>query len=375
MTAGTSGVRVAVGMSGGIDSTMAACLLKEKGHEVIGLTMKIWDGSIACNAVRSGCYGPNEASDIADARSAARRLGIEHHVVDLCGEYSRTVLTYFSDEYTGGRTPNPCVVCNSRIKFGSLIEKALDSGIRFDLFATGHYARVSYDDGLARHLLLRAVDGSKDQSYFLHRLSQEQLAKLLFPLGGYRKEEVKEMALEAGFTDYLEKPESQDFLEWDDYSALLTEPAGPGNILDPEGNVIGTHRGIAFYTVGQRRALGLAGLKEPFYVLRIDAGKNEIVAGPKRHLMHDRLTVADINWIVPFQERPGDAVTAKIRSTGSPARCEIFPGPDNTAGVVFSDPQESITPGQSVVFYAGDVVLGGGTIKGHAGSFRSPLLP
>lgn len=354
---------VAVGMSGGIDSTVAAWLLKEEGYAVVGLTMKIWDGSIACDAVRSGCYGPNEASDIADARKAAERLGIEHHVMDLCGEYRQTVLAYFSDEYTGGRTPNPCVVCNSRIKFGSLIEKALSSGVDFDLFATGHYARISYDEGTARYLLMRGIDDSKDQSYFLHRLSQEQLARVLFPLGGYRKEEVKAMALKAGFAEYLEKPESKDFLEWDDYGTLLMEPARPGNIVDPDGNVIGTHRGIAFYTVGQRRALGLAGMKEPFYVLTIDAERNEIVAGPRRHLMSDGLTAGDMNWIVPVELVPSRQVTAKIRSTALPVPCEVAPGPGNTAEVQFTNPQESVTPGQSVVFYSDDIVVGGGTIK------------
>jgi tRNA-specific 2-thiouridylase len=350
-------------MSGGIDSTVAALLLKEKGYRVVGLTMKIWDGSIACDAERSGCYGPGEAADIADARKAADRLGIEHHVVDLCREYSRTVLTYFSDEYTGGRTPNPCVVCNSKIKFGSLIEKARSIGIVFDLFSTGHYARVSYDGHMARYLLMRGVDGSKDQSYFLHRLSQDQLGRIILPLGGYRKEEVKAMARAAGFAEYVDKRESQDFLEWDDYGALLKEPVRPGNIVDTTGSVIGRHRGIAFYTVGQRRTLGLAGMKEPFYVLRVDAERNEIVAGPRKHLMSDRLLATDVNWIIPFEERPGPEVAAKIRSTAAPARCDVFPGPGPVAEVVFADPQESIPPGQSVVFYAGDVVIGGGVIE------------
>lgn len=354
---------VAVGMSGGIDSTVAALLLKEKGYRVVGLTMKIWDGSIACDAVRSGCYGPGEAADIADAGKAADRLGIEHHLVDLCSEYKDTVLSYFSSEYSGGRTPNPCVVCNSRIKFGSLLGNARSAGIAFDLFATGHYARVSYDECTARHLLLKGADPSKDQSYFLHRLTQEQLAGVLFPLGGYRKEEVKAMARAAGFGEYVDKRESQDFLEWDDYGTLLREPVRPGNIVDTAGNVIGRHRGIAFYTVGQRRALGLAGMKEPFYVLRIDAERNEVVAGPRKHLMSDRLLATDVSWIVPLEERPGPEVAAKIRSTAARARCDVFPGPGHTAEVRFAHPQESITPGQSIVFYAGDVVLGGGVIR------------
>jgi tRNA-specific 2-thiouridylase len=354
---------VAVGMSGGIDSTVAAWLLKEKGYRVVGLTMKIWDDSIACDAVRSGCYGPGEAADIADARRAADRLGIEHHVVDLCGEYGGTVLDYFSGEYSEGRTPNPCVVCNSRIKFGSLIAKARSAGIAFDLFATGHYARVSCDGRTGRHLLLRGADPSKDQSYFLHRLTQGQLAGVLFPLGGYRKEEVKAMARAAGFAEYIDKRESQDFLEWDHYGTLLKEPVRPGDIVDTAGKVIGRHRGIAFYTVGQRRALGLAGMKEPFYVLAINAGRNEVVAGPRKHLFSDHLLATDVNWIIPFEKRSFPEVAAKIRSTAATSRCGLFPEPDGTVEVVFADPQESITPGQSVVFYAGDVVIGGGVIE------------
>jgi len=354
---------VAIGMSGGIDSTIAAYVLKEKGFTVVGLTMKIWDDSIRCETSRSGCYGPNEASDIADAKQAADMLGIKHVVLDLREEYQQTVINYFRREYANGRTPNPCVMCNSRIKFGTLLDRAQSSGITFEFFATGHYARVTYDERLMRYLLMRGVDEAKDQSYFLHRLTQEQLQKIVFPLGDYRKDEVKMMALDLGFGYYMDKPESQDFIEWDNYGTLLEKPARPGNIRDLDGNIIGTHRGIEFYTVGQRRMLNLAGMKEPFYVIRIETERNEIIAGPKRYLMSSSLVATDLHWIVPLEEYSLVQLRAKIRSTAAPAECIVSPLAENKAWVQFVVPQESITPGQSVVFYAEDVVLGGGVIE------------
>ncbi len=349
-------------MSGGIDSTMAAFLLKEQGFTVIGLTMKIWDGPSQCEATRSGCYGPNEASDIADAKEVCDQLDIEHHVVDLCGEYRHTVLEYFSDAYLLGKTPNPCIMCNSRIKFGSLIKKALLSGIGFDFFATGHYARVVYDRIENRYLLKRGIDKRKDQSYFLYRLSRDRFEKILFPLGDHLKEDIKTMARKAGFGKYTEKRESQDFLEWDDYGILLQNRGQPGNIRDTAGNIIGTHRGIQFYTIGQRRMLNLSGMKEPHYVIDIDAKNNEIIAGPQKDLFSDVLIATDLHWIVPFYEHKSAPVTAKIRSTAALAPCTIFPEEDSTIRARFVSPQKSITPGQSVVFYVDDVVIGGGTI-------------
>ena len=354
---------VAVGMSGGLDSTMAAFLLKEQGYTVIGLTMKIWDGPVRCEATRSGCYGPNEASDIADAKQAADRLGIEHHIVDLCKEYKQTVIQYFSNEYTHGKTPNPCVMCNSQIKFGSLLENSLSSGIKFDFFATGHYARVAYNHTTDEYMLKCGVDNAKDQSYFLHRLNQEQLQKIMFPLGDYYKEDIKTMARKTGFGKYTEKPESQDFLEWNDYGTLLQNRGQQGNIRDAAGNVIGTHQGIAFYTIGQRKMLNLSGMKEPYYVVGIDAQNNEIIAGPKKHLLNNILSATDLHWIIPCEKYISAPLNAKIRSAAVPAACDIFPEPGNTAMIRFVVPQESVTPGQSVVFYAGDIVLGGGTIE------------
>jgi tRNA-specific 2-thiouridylase len=354
---------VAVGMSGGVDSTMAALLLQKQGFTVIGLTMKIWDDSIRCETTKSGCYGPGEIQHIADARKAADRLGIEHHVIDLREEYHGTVIEYFRREYAEGRTPNPCVICNTRIKFGALLEKALSDKIRFDLFATGHYARIVYDPVGQRYLLKRGADTAKDQSYFLYRLSQEQLGKVMFPLGDYRKDEIRTMALESGLEEYTKKPESQDFLEWDDYGVLLKNPAQPGNIVDTDGKIIGRHVGTGRYTVGQRRMLNLAGMKEPFYVLQIDAGRNEIIAGPKRLLLHAGLVAGDLHWIIPLRELQDEALSAQIRYRSKPAECTIYQVEENTMKVEFRDAQEAITPGQSVVFYARDTVAGGGIIQ------------
>lgn len=354
---------VAVGMSGGVDSTMAALLLQRQGFTVAGLTMRIWDDSVQCETTKSGCYGPGQAQDIADAGKIAARLGIEHHVVDLREEYRGTVIEYFRREYAAGRTPNPCVVCNTKIKFGALLEKALAGKIKFDLFATGHYARVVYDPVAQRRLLKRGADRAKDQSYFLYRLSPEQLGKVVFPLGDYRKDEIKAMAQESGFEECMKRPESQDFLEWDDYSVLLERPAQPGNIVDTDGKIIGRHAGAGRYTVGQRRMLNLAGMKEPFYVLRIDAGRNEIVAGPKRLLLSAGLVAGDLRWTVPPGELQGERLSAQIRYRSAPAECTVYPAEDNTVKVVFRSAQEAVAPGQSVVFYAGDTVAGGGIIQ------------
>ena len=356
---------VAVGMSGGIDSTMAALLLKRQGYAVTGLTMKIWDDSYQCKGTKSGCYGPGETQDIADAKRAAGRLGIEHHVIDLRGEYHKTIIEYFRQEYGQGRTPNPCVRCNVRIKFGELLKKAASEGICYDLFATGHYARIAYEPVKDRYLLKRGIDATKDQSYFLYRLSREQLEKVIFPLGDYRKDEIRVMALESGFEEYTRKKESQDFLEWDDYGTLLEDQSRPGNICDEDGNIIGVHRGVTRYTVGQRKMLNLAGMKEPFYVLRIDAERNEIVAGPKHSLLRTELIAEDLHWIIPFHSLQSEKLHAQIRYRSRPSECTIYPtDEDGQIKVKFENPQEAITPGQSVVFYIGDTVAVSGIIRG-----------
>ncbi|MFA5080654.1 MAG: tRNA 2-thiouridine(34) synthase MnmA [Candidatus Paceibacterota bacterium] len=352
---------VAVGMSGGVDSTMTAFILKNKGHAVIGLTMKIWDDNPLVKGNRSGCYGPGEAKDIAAAKYACKILDIPHYIIDLKDEYQKNVLKYFKEEYQKGKTPNPCVVCNAKIKFGFLIEKAMHSGIKFDYFATGHYARVSLDKKSDLYVLKKGLDKNKDQSYFLHRLKQSQLKKLIFPLGTKTKEDIKKLAKENGFQEFANKPESQNFVECDSYSALL--PKGqPGHIVDHTGKILGKHKGIINYTLGQRKNLNIGGLPEPYYVLKIDTIRNTIVAGPKNLAYSKKVKVKKINWIVPFEDTP-KKIKTKIRYGAKSVDAVFTIKEKSKAELEFVKPQFAVTPGQSIVFYNKDVVLGGGIIE------------
>ena len=365
--------KVLVAMSGGIDSSVAAALLKEQGYVVTGATMRIWDGETLQGEIRShtacqelagrGCYGPGEERDIEDARRVARILGIPFHVLDLTKEYRSQVLDYFCREYLSGRTPNPCIRCNRWVKFDALRKRGRESGIEFDYFATGHYARVEYDERQRRHLLKKAKDLRKDQSYFLFSLSQEQLGCSLLPVGSYTKEEVREIAshLRLGVND---KPESQDFTAVG-YSSLMKTATEAGPILDRHGNVLGRHRGIPFYTIGQRKRLGISA-EEPLYVADIDPERNAIIVGSKEELYRDELIASELNWIVERLTQPTEA-KARIRYLHREAEALIVPLEGNRAYVKFEEPQMSITPGQAVVFYEGEVVIGGGTIESTQG--------
>ena len=369
MNSVTQAQAVAVGMSGGVDSSVVAWLLLQQGHRVLGLTMSIWDGTVALSDEGlSGCYGPGEAWDIDAARSVAARLGVPHHVIPLASEYAAEVLDYFRAEYRAGRTPNPCVRCNRSMKFALLLTRARAMGIAFDRFATGHYARVERDSATGRWLLLRAADHSKDQTYFLSRLSQDQLAQVLFPLGALTKDRVKALAREAGWSDVADKPESQDFIESRNYSVLFdARDAVPGPIVDTSGKVLGRHKGIVGYTIGQRKGLGIGGTTDPLYVVRIEACANTLVVGGHRDLFASRLAATDLNWIsLPGPPPAPVRVTVKIRQQHREAGATLHTGTDDggtAAEIRFDEPQMSVTPGQTAVFYDGDRVVGSGIIR------------
>ena len=350
---------VIVGLSGGVDSSVAAYLLKEQGYDVIGVTMAIWEGQYKSTGSHA-CYGSDEEEEIGEAREVARKLDIPYHVFNCSAEYKQAVLEYFKSEYIAGRTPNPCIRCNQLIKFGLLPEMAKKSGLSFDFFATGHYARVEFHEKYQRWVLKKAADQIKDQTYFIHRLSQEQLQHAILPIGGFNKTEIKELARKVGITiDDIE--ESQDFYSGD-YKDLLEVDENPGNIVDSAGKVLGQHKGIWNYTIGQRKGLGIA-FSEPLYVIALDKEANTVTVGVREETYHGTFIVSDLNWIaLETLERPMDC-TVKIRSAQREREATIEPIGNGRVQVTFFDPNDAITPGQSAVFYDGDVVLGGGIIE------------
>lgn len=344
-------------MSGGVDSAVAALLLREQGHQVTGLMMTTWDGPPAtANRCGSGaCYGPGEEHAVADARAVCAVLGIALRVFDCARAYRDTVVALFRSESLAGRTPNPCVLCNPAMKFGLLPALAREAGLVFDAFATGHYARTRRDEASGRTLLLRAVDRSRDQSYFLHRLTQDQLASARFPLGALAKAEVRRLARDRGLP-VSTKPDSQDFYDGDPRE-LLGVPDRTGPILDANGTVLGEHRGYWHFTIGQRKGLGLAA-GTPRYVLALDAKRNAVIVGGASDLLAGGLTTRGFHAIV--ENLPARA-TVKIRSASPDVPCALHVGADGVT-VRFDEPQAAVAPGQSAVFYDGDVVLGGGPI-------------
>jgi len=358
-------LRIALGLSGGIDSAMSALILKEQGHEVIGITMTKWSPSSGINSAdKRGCYGPSEPAALTAAIQSAAKLGIEHHIIDLEAEFTDIVLKYFTESYAQGRTPNPCVVCNSQIKFGVLIQKARDIGLRFEKFATGHYARTLYHEPSQRWQLLAAADSLKDQSYFLSLLSQEQLALCLFPLGDRKKSELKEFAKAQGYEHLIKKQESQDFLESTDSSPLFRDyKVEAGDFVDQNMKVLGRHKGLIHYTIGQRKNLGLAGFAEAQYVLALDTVQNRVIIGPERDLYKDTLTATNVNWISIPEPTETLTCTAKIRLAQTPQPCRVEKLTDGSYQVRFASPISAITPGQVVAFYDADLVLGAGFIR------------
>jgi len=353
--------RVAVGLSGGVDSAVTAALLKRAGYEVVGVSMRIWDGrSIPSGPGRHACYGPGEEEDLADARRIAERLDIPFHVVDLREAYNSAVLDFCTERYLSGVTPNPCVRCNHRIKFEGIPACLEAQGVVVDYFATGHYARVEFDAARGRFLLKKGKDEEKEQSYFLYLLNQKQLRGTLLPLGSRRKEEVRALAAELELP-VAEKEESQDFISGG-YRVLFGGEERPGPIVDESGRVLGEHRGIHRYTVGQRRGLNIA-VGKPLYVLSIDRSRNAVVVGPVERLYRSELTAGDLNWIAVETLTEPVTVKARIRYRHREDEALVSPLGRGRVSVRFRRPQRAITPGQSVVFYLDDVVLGGGTIE------------
>ena len=355
--------RVVVAMSGGVDSSVAAVLLKEQGYEVIGVTMQLWDKQNSAPGGEQESRPCCTLKDVFDAGRVANKLVIPFHVVDYQKDFSSLVVDEFVDEYFRGRTPNPCIRCNQKLKFELLLEKAHSLGA--DYLATGHYARLERD-GAGIYQLLKGKDAGKDQSYFLCTLTLEQMSSVLFPLGNLSKKEVRMLAA-AHDLPVAKKSESQDicFVSDNDYVSFLEKERGEdrlsGNIVDSSGKILGRHRGTYRYTVGQRKGLGIA-WPHPLYVLGVDTDRREVIVGHRDELYSDGLTAAEVNWMIPAPVAPVDAF-CKIRYRHNPVACRISSLPGNRARVDFTAPERSVTPGQAVVFYDGDRVLGGGWIE------------
>jgi tRNA-specific 2-thiouridylase len=356
--------RIVVGMSGGVDSSVAAAMLVEQGHEVIGVTMRVWPWKESDDPARrfGSCCGTDA---VEDARRVARTLGIPSYLLNMEQEFDRAVVDGFASAYREGRTPVPCVACNTDLKFGSLLTRARawDAAA----VATGHYARVTHDAATGRWLLWRGRDARKDQSDFLWPLSQAQLATARFPVGALTKDEVRERARALGLVT-ADKPESQEicFVPDDDYRGFLRrrDPASfrPGPIVDTAGRVLGRHGGLADFTVGQKKGLGLA-TGRALYVIALDPDGNRVTVGDVGALERTRLLAASVNFIACEPPAAPRRVTAKIRHNHVPAPATVCALDGGRAEVVFDEPQRAITPGQSVVWYQGDLVVGGGVIS------------
>jgi len=348
--------KVAVGLSGGVDSSVAAALLKEDGFEVTGVFMKIWAGEKGVK--EGGCYGPEE-NDLKLAEITAKILNIPLIVVDVAREFKEIVLKYFKKEYLKGRTPNPCLICNRFIKFGILIEKVREMGIDFDYFATGHYSRVEYNKKRGRYVLKKGIDEKKDQSYFLSLLTQRQLSKLIFPLGRLKKSEVKKIGKKYGFPS-SEKEESQDFISGDKF--FLFSQQKKWDIFDTEGNYLGKHKGRHFYTIGQRRGTGVA-KGYPVYVVEIEGKKNRIIVGKKKDVYKKCLIAKKVNPVSVDRIENGMKVEGKIRYKSPLSEATVFPVEKGKIIVNFKKPQWAITPGQAVVLYRKDEIICGAIIE------------
>lgn len=351
------GKKALIAMSGGVDSSVAAYLMKEAGYDCIGVTMKLYDNEdIGMEQEKTCC----SLSDIEDARSVAVKLGIPYYVFNFKADFKEKVIDNFIESYRCGMTPNPCIECNRHLKFAHLWQKARE--LQCDVVVTGHYARIT-EDGQGYHLL-KGKDSAKDQSYVLYSLTQEQLAHTCFPLGGYTKEEIRRIAEEQGFFNAAKK-DSQDicFIPDGDYRSFIEKTTGqssqPGDFVDKDGNVLGTHKGYYCYTIGQRRGLGISA-PQSLYVTEIRPEENKVVLGSNDDLFHSHLTADNFNWIE--EVRPDEVIKARIRYHQVEKEAAARVTQDGRVEVDFLEPQRAITKGQSVVLYRGDAVVGGGRI-------------
>ena len=376
-----SGDTVVVGMSGGVDSTLTALMLKEKGCRVIGVTMSLWDGKLpeikTNKPMKEACYGPGEEENIEECKKFCAEHGIEYHVIEVQETYRQKVLEYFKAEYRAGRTPNPCIQCNRYIKFGALLDGIQNLSIDYDYFCTGHYAKIVrpsegvFGSDKKPCMISTAADITKDQTYFLNRIPSSVLEKVRFPLATMKKAEVFELAKKANL-EAANREESQDFIGEEYFDLLFSDkPSVPGDIIDLDGHVLGKHKGIEHYTIGQRRGLGVA-VSYPVYVQAIDAKNNVVVLAPNDALNSSALVADDFVWPADIEPNEEFEAEVKIRLASRPVKAKItryvpeagddFSYKGQSWLVTFCEPQRAVAPGQSAVLYKDNVILGGGII-------------